>query len=65
VPQSIPMTGFSADLSAHAGKTVRLSVDMQVNLDFFNDTVTDNFRLTSNNTCTPPLIASVTAGAPA
>ena len=59
-PQSIPMTGFSADLSAHAGKTVRLSVDMQVSLNFL-DAQFDNFRLTPNNTCTPPLIASVTA----
>ena len=59
VPQSIPMTGFSADLSAHAGKTVRLSVDMQVSLNFL-DAQFDNFRLTPNNTCTPPMIASVT-----
>ena len=58
VPQSIPMTGFSADLAAFAGMTVRLSVDMQVSLDFF-DAQFDNFRLTGN--CTPPVIASVTA----
>src|SRR5712691_3124270 len=59
-PQSIPMTHFSADLAAFAGTTVRLSVDMQVNLDFF-DAQFDNFRLVSNNVCTPPVINSVTA----
>lgn len=59
-PQSIPMTHFSADLAAYAGMTVRLSVDMQVNLDFF-DAQFDNFRLVSNNVCTPPVINSVTA----
>jgi hypothetical protein len=57
-PQSIPMTHFSADLAAYAGQTVRLSVDMQVNL-FFLDAQFDNFRLAGS--CTPPVIASVTA----
>jgi hypothetical protein len=56
--QLIPMTHFSADLAAYAGQTVRLSVDMQVNL-FFLDAQFDNFRLAGN--CTPPVIASVTA----
>ena len=60
VLQSIPMTGFSADLAAYAGRTVRLSVDMQTDLAFL-DAQFDNFRLTPNDTCTPPLIASVTA----
>ena len=59
-PQLIPMTHFSADLAAYAGQTVRLSVDIQVTLNFL-DAQFDNFRLVSNNTCTPPSIASVTA----
>ena len=59
-PQSIPMTPFQADLAAYAGRTVRLSVDMQTNLAFL-DAQFDNFTLTPNDTCTPPLIASVTA----
>ncbi len=61
-PQSNPdnpkLTHYFKDLSAYAGMTVRLSVDMQVNLDFF-DAQFDNFRLAGN--CTPPVIASVTA----
>ena len=59
-PQSIPMTPFQADLSAYAGRTVRLSVDMQTDL-LFLDAQFDNFTLTPNDTCTPPLIASLTA----
>jgi hypothetical protein len=59
-PQLIPMTPFSADLSAYAGRTVRLSVDIQAALGFL-DAQFDNFRLAPNNTCTPPSIASVTA----
>ena len=55
------LTHFSKkDLSAYAGKTVRLSVDIQMTLGFL-DAQFDNFRLASNNTCTPPSIASVTA----
>ena len=60
VLQSIPMTGFSADLAAFAGMTVRLSVDMQTDLSFL-DAQFDNFKLAPNDTCTPPVIASVTA----
>src|SRR6267378_1549014 len=63
-PQSNPdhpkLTHYSKSLAAYAGMTVRLSVDMQVNRNFL-DAQFDNFRLTPNNTCTPPLIASVTA----
>jgi hypothetical protein len=61
-PQSNPdhpkLTHYSKSLAAYAGMTVRLSVDMQVNLDFL-DAQFDNFRLAGN--CTPPVIASVTA----
>lgn len=43
-PQSIPMTAFSADISAYAGMTVRLDVEMQVQLFFF-DAAFDNFKV--------------------
>ena len=58
--RSIPMTHFAVDLAAFAGMTVRLSVDLQANIRTF-DAQFDNFRLVSNNVCTPPSIASVTA----
>src|SRR5262245_15712851 len=54
----IPMTHFSADLTAYANSTVRLSVEMQVN-NFFFDAQFDNFKLAPN--CTAPLITSVNA----
>jgi hypothetical protein len=57
-PQSIPMTHFSRDLSAYAGSTVRLSVEMQV-LNFYLDAQFDNFKLTAN--CTAPTIYAVSA----
>jgi hypothetical protein len=61
-PQTNPdhpkLTHYSKSLAAYAGMTVRLSVDMQVNLDFL-DAQFDNFRLAGS--CTPPVIASVTA----
>ena len=52
------LTHFQADLSAFAGRTVRLSIDMQVNRDFL-DVQFDNFTLAGS--CTPPVINSVTA----
>ena len=54
----IPITHFSADLTAYANSTVRLSVEMQVN-SFFFDAQFDNFKLAPN--CTAPLITSVDA----
>jgi hypothetical protein len=57
-PQSIPMTHFSRDLAAYAGSTVRLSVEMQVNLFNF-DAQFDDFKLAPN--CTTPTINSVSA----
>jgi hypothetical protein len=43
-PQSIAMTPFSADLSAFAGQTVRITVDLQAQSDCFFATF-DGFRL--------------------
>jgi hypothetical protein len=43
-PQSIPMTHFSADISAYAGQTVRISVDMIVFRLYF-DAAFDNFKV--------------------
>ncbi len=61
-PQSNPdhpkLTHHSKSLAAYAGRTVRLSVDMQVNRNFL-DAQFDNFRLAGS--CTPPVIASVIA----
>jgi hypothetical protein len=44
-PQSITMTGFSYDISAYAGTTVRLDIEMAVQ-DFYIDAAFDNFRIT-------------------
>lgn len=41
-PQEIPMTTFTADISEFAGLTVRVDVDMQVQLFYF-DAAFDNF----------------------
>lgn len=43
-PPSIPMTGFSANLSPFAGQTVRIDVEMQVQTFCF-EAVFDNFAL--------------------
>jgi hypothetical protein len=43
-PQSIPMTHFSGDVSAFRGQTVRISVDLTLNLFFF-DSAFDNFTV--------------------
>jgi hypothetical protein len=43
-PQGIPMSAFSADISAFAGTTARVDVTMQVQ-DFFFDAGFDNFRV--------------------
>jgi len=43
-PQSIPVTHFTRDVSAFGGLTVRISVDMIVNLFFF-DAAFDNFTV--------------------
>ena len=43
-PQSIPMTSFTADISAFAGQTVRLDIDHQVQNSFF-DAAWDNFAV--------------------
>ena len=43
-PQTIPMTAFSADISAYAGMTVRLDVEMLV-YKFFFDAAFDNFKI--------------------
>jgi hypothetical protein len=57
-PQNIPMTHFSSDLSAYAGSTVRLSIEMEV-FNFYFDAQFDNFNLAAN--CTAPTINSVSA----
>ncbi|MHC4973997.1 MAG: hypothetical protein ACYTG3_16865 [Planctomycetota bacterium] len=44
---AIGMTSFTADLSAYAGQTVRLDVEMNVQLFYFDATF-DNFSITSN-----------------
>ncbi|MEB3200580.1 MAG: tandem-95 repeat protein [Synechococcaceae cyanobacterium] len=62
-PQSIPMTAFSADIAAYAGTTVRISVDQNVQIMWF-DSAFDNFfisgapslELTINNVA--PVAAS-------
>lgn len=43
-PQSIPMTAFSANISAFAGMTVRLDIEMQVYYYYF-DAAFDNFNI--------------------
>jgi hypothetical protein len=45
-PQSIPMTGFTGDISAYAGATVRLDIEMIVH-NFHFDAAFDNFKLNS------------------
>ena len=47
-PQSIPMTAFSADISAYAGMTVRLDVEMLV-YEFYFDAAFDNFKVGCDN----------------
>lgn len=46
-PYSINMTTFSANISAYAGQTVRLDVEMDV-YDFWFDAAFDNFRIRSS-----------------
>jgi ELWxxDGT repeat protein len=43
-PQSINMTSFSRDISAYAGTTVRLDIEMMVQ-DFYFDAAFDNFAI--------------------
>lgn len=43
-PQSIPMTNFRANISAFAGMTVRLDIEMKA-YNFFFDAAFDNFKM--------------------
>jgi len=54
-PHSIPMTTFHADLSAYAGQTIRIGVDMTVYNWFFHVSY-DNFRFSEMRTV-PPVAA--------
>jgi len=62
-PQSNPdhprLTHYSKSLAVYAGMKVRLSVEVQASRSYL-DAQFDSFRL-AENTCTPPVINSVTA----
>ncbi|NDY43022.1 hypothetical protein G3N55_09230 [Dissulfurirhabdus thermomarina] len=52
-PQEIPMTHFVYDISAYAGKAVRIDVDMKVYRNFL-DAGFDNFRVELADVQAPP-----------